>query len=285
MTRPQVTALVTSLNEVEQISDCLATLAWVDELFLVDSFSTDGTVELVRERFPHVRIEQHRYLGAAAQKNWAMDRASHDWILVLDADERITAALQSEIERVLENPACHAYSIGRRNWVLGREVRYSGLQRDRVKRLFDRRHARYPNRRVHADLEVSGCVGDLRAKMIHYYVRSFDHMREKMTRYGHWGATQMFLTGRRGTARDILVHTASRFFRDLIGNRGFMDGARGLAVVGMHVYYTFWKYLLLWEYTELERQGKPVPLAEVEEAEDTWQRPWLDEPKTEKLKG
>lgn len=265
MNRLPVTALITSWNEVDQIEDCLRSVLWADEVYLVDSYSTDGTVELVAQKFPAVRVEQHKYLGAAAQKNRAITRARHDWILVVDSDERITEPLRREIELALSSPAADAYSIGRLNRVLGREVRHSGLQRDRVTRLFNRHRARYPDRRVHADLEVDGSTIPLREKMLHNYVRSFEHMREKMTRYGYWGATQLFLNGRRGKASDIAVHCAARFFRDWIINLGFLDGARGMGVVGMHVYYTFWKYLLLWEFTTLERQGKHVPLAEVEE--------------------
>lgn len=274
MTRQPVTALITSFNEEDQIEECLRSVAWADEVLLVDSFSTDGTVALVRENFPAVRLEQHRYLGAAAQKNRAIDLASHHWILVVDSDERITPELRMEIEGALASPEAQAYSIGRTNIVLGREVRRSGLQRDRVTRLFDRRHARYPNRRVHADLEVAGRTLALRSKMRHNYVRSFEHMRVKMTRYGHWGATQLFLNGRRGNGWGIFTHCTARFFRDFFLNGGILDGTRGLAVVGMHVYYTFWKYLLLWEFSELERQGRPVPLAETEDSADTWENPW-----------
>lgn len=277
MNRPAVTALVTSFNEVDQIQDCISSLQWADEILLIDSFSADGTVDVVRAAFPAVRIEQRPYLGAAAQKNWGIDQATHDWILVVDSDERVTPALRDEIIRTLKKPAAWAYSIRRLNWVLGRRVRFSGLQRDRVTRLFHRAHARYPNRRVHADLIVDGPIGNLRSTFTHYYVRSFSHMHEKMTRYGHWGATQLFLQGSRGNASRMFFHSASRFLRDWIGNLGFLDGARGLAVVGMHVYYTFWKYLLLWEYTVLEKQGKAIPLAPVEEAAETWTNPWQTE--------
>lgn len=269
-----VTVLVTSLNEADQIADCIASVLWADEVYLVDSFSSDGTVELVRERFPQVRIEQREYLGAAAQKNWAIDRASHDWILVIDSDERVTPPLRDEIRTVLEKPAVWAYSIGRRNFILGEEVRYSGLQRDRVTRLFHRAHARYPNRRVHADLAVDGATGRLREKFLHNYVRSFDHMLEKMTRYGKWGATQQFLNGRRARRGDILGHALGRFVRDYFINLGFLDGARGAITVGLHVYYTFWKYAKLWEFTELERQGAEVPLSKVDAEAERWVMPW-----------
>jgi glycosyltransferase involved in cell wall biosynthesis len=274
MARPRVSALVTSFNEVDQIEECLASLLWADDVLLVDSFSTDGTVELVRQKFPTVRVEQRKYLGSAAQKNWGIDNAAHDWVLIADADERVTPELRDEVLRVLENPRHWAYAIFRRNFILGKEVKYSGLQRDRVTRLLHRKHARYPNRRVHTDLAFEGELGILKHKFLHNYVRSFDHMSEKMTRYGVWGGTQLFLNGRRSKPMEIFIHCFARFFRDYFINLGLLDGARGLITVGLHVWYTFWKYSKLWEFSELERLGKPVPLVEVETNQEHWKMPW-----------
>ncbi|HWW62503.1 MAG TPA: glycosyltransferase family 2 protein [Thermoanaerobaculia bacterium] len=273
--RPPLTVIIHTLNEIENIEDCVRSVEWADEIYLVDSFSTDGTIELVRDRFPRVRIEQRTYLGAASQKNYAIDRAAHDWIYVIDADERVTPKLRDELLRTLEGPlALWAYSVGRRNFMLGAEVKYSGLQRDRVTRLFHRGHARYPNRRVHADLVVDGATGRLEQKMLHFYIRTFDHMIAKMTRYANWGAAQMFIDGRTTGVFGILAHPTGKFVRDYILNLGFLDGTRGLISVGMHVYYTFWKYAKLWEFTQLKRLGKPVPLPKLDEDEGRWELPW-----------
>lgn len=274
--RPPVTALIHTLDEIDYIEDCLRSVEWADEIYLMDSFSKDGTVEFVRQKFPRVRIEQREYLGAASQKNYAIDRATHDWIFVIDADERITAKLRDEILRTLEGPLDKwAYSVGRFNYMLGRPVRFSGLQRDRVTRLFHRKHARYPNKRVHADLLVDGEAGRLAHKMDHLYIRSFDHMIAKMTRYGVWAGTQMFIEGKEASLLDILGHPLAKFVRDYIFNLGFLDGAPGLISVGMHVYYTFWKYAKLWEFNRLKRLGKPVPLPELDREEERWELPWL----------
>src|SRR5215212_9337472 len=229
MPRPPVTALVHTLNEIENIEECLRSVEWADEIYLMDSFSTDGTVEFVREKFPRVRIEQRTYLGAASQKNYAIDRAAHDWIYVIDADERVTPKLRDELLRTLEGPLdLWAYSVGRLNFMLGKPVRFSGLQRDRVTRLFHRGHARYPNKRVHADLLVDGPTGRLEQKMDHFYIRSFDHMIAKMTRYADWGAAQMFIDGKTTSAAGIFNHALAKFVRDFIANLGFLDGTRGL---------------------------------------------------------
>lgn len=276
MTLP-LSVLIHTLNEEDQIEACLESVTWADEIYLLDSFSTDRTVDIVRTQFPGVSIESRKSLGSAAQKNYGMDHVTNDWVLVVDADERITPELRDEIQALLAGaPGQWGYSIGRRNFMLGYELNHSGLQRDRVTRLFHRRHARYPNRRVHADLLVDGPVGRLREKMIHHYIRSFDHMIEKMTRYGVWGATTLFSQGKRARATELLTRPLWRFIRDYFLNLGILDGRRGLIVVGMHVYTTFWKYAKLWEYTELERTGKPVPLPDVDLTEETWSLPWLE---------
>lgn len=273
---PSVSAIIHTLNEIEHIEECIRSVEWADEIYLVDSFSTDGTVEHVRKTFPAVRVEQRQYLGAASTKNYAIDRAAHDWIFVIDADERVTPPLGEEILRTLSGTLDHwAYSVGRRNFMLGREVKYSGLQRDRVTRLFHRGHARYPNKRVHADLLVDGPTFDLRHKMLHYYIRTFDHMIAKMTRYADWGSAQMFIDGRTTSVWGIFSHPFGKFVRDYVLNLGFLDGARGLISVGMHVYYTFWKYAKLWEKQQLKRLGKPVPLPQLDQEEERWELPWM----------
>ena len=283
MPRVPVSAIITTFNEIDFVEECIRSVEWADEIYLIDSFSTDGTVELIRSKFPRIRFEQREYLGAASQKNYAIDRAAHDWIFYIDADERVTPQLREEVLRTLDGPLdVWAYSVGRRNFMLGKEVRYSGLQRDRVTRLFHRQHARYPNRRVHADLLVDGETTPLRHRMDHYYIRSFDHMIGKMTRYANWGAAQMFIDGKTTGAAGIVGHALAKFFRDYIVNLGFLDGARGVISVGMHVYYTFWKYAKLWEFTQLKRLGKPVPLPKLDEEEGRWELPW--EKKGEKLR-
>jgi glycosyltransferase involved in cell wall biosynthesis len=275
MSRVPVSAIIHTLNEIENIEDCLRSVEWADEIYLVDSFSTDGTVEWIRQKFPRVRLEQREYLGAASQKNYAIDRASHDWIFVIDADERVTPKLREELLRTLDGDLTFwAYSVGRLNFMLGKKVRFSGLQRDRVTRLFHRGHARYPNKRVHADLLVDGETGRLNEKMDHFYIRSFDHMIAKMTRYANWGAAQMFIDGKTTGLWGIFSHTVGRFVRDYLFNLGFLDGSRGLISVGMHVYYTFWKYAKLWELTQLKRLGKPVPLPKLDESDERWELPW-----------
>ncbi|HEY2322619.1 MAG TPA: glycosyltransferase family 2 protein [Thermoanaerobaculia bacterium] len=279
MPRVPVSAIIHVLNEIEYIDDCLRSVDWADEVYVMDSFSTDGTLERIREKYPRVRLEQREYLGAASTKNYAIDRATHDWIFILDADERVTPKLRDEILKTLEGDLKFwAYSVGRLNFMMGKPVRFSGLQRDRVTRLFHRGHARYPNKRVHADLLVDGETGALHHKMDHFYIRTFDHMIAKMTRYAYWGAAQMYIDGKTTSAWGIFSHSIAKFLRDFVFNLGFLDGVRGLLSVGMHVYYTFWKYAKLWEMTQLKRLGKPVPLPKLDVEEERWELPWEKKP-------
>ncbi len=141
---------------------------------------------------------------------------------------RVTPKLRDEILRTLEGPLhLWAYSVGRLNFMLGKPVRFSGLQRDRVTRLFHKGHARYPNKRVHADLLVDGATGRLNAKMDHFYIRTFDHMISKMTRYANWGAAQMYIDGKTTNILGIIGHPTAKFVRDFLINLGFLDGTRG----------------------------------------------------------
>src|SRR5262249_35223220 len=203
MPRPKLTAIVTTFNEEANIQACLESLAFAHEIRLVDSFSTDRTREVGRAasegRLPlRLRIVQHEYFGSAAQKNWAMDQVTTPWILIVDADERVPEPLAREIEKLLEDgPAAKHYFIRRENYFLGRLIRHSGWSTDKVVRLLERGAARYPNRRVHADLATQGATPTLMHPMIHETYRSLDQALEKLHRYATWAAADAYRAGRR----------------------------------------------------------------------------------------
>jgi glycosyltransferase involved in cell wall biosynthesis len=250
--RPGLTAIVPTFNEESNIRDCLATLGFADEILVVDSFSTDRTLELAKE-FPRVRALQHAYEGNGPQCNWAMERAEHPWILIVDADERVTPELAREIDRLLEGePAAQQYRLARTNVFLGRPIRGSGWGRDRLVRLFRRGSARYPERRVHADIETTGPVPTLEAPLIHHTFRSFDHSLEKLDRYARWGAEDLLRTGRRAGLTEIGLRPAWRFFRSYVLEAGFRDGLHGLVLCGLQAYGVFLKWARLWE---MQRRG------------------------------
>src|SRR3990172_3029768 len=176
--RLKVSVIVTTFNEEVNIAECLESVLWADEILLVDSLSTDRTIEIAR-RYP-VRIEQREYFGSAAQKNWSLDRVAHDWVLIIDADERVPDELAREILSVLTHrPRANGYYIRRENLFVDKVIRHSGWSTDKVVRLFRRDKGRYPNRRVHADLEIEGPVPVLKNPFIHYTFRSFDQYFKK----------------------------------------------------------------------------------------------------------
>lgn len=270
--RLPVSVVITTYNEEVNIADCLESVLWADEILVVDSYSTDSTVDIVRG-FP-VNLEQREYFGSAAQKNWSLDRIAHDWVLILDADERVPEKLAKEILRLmLSEPRCPGYYIRRQNVVIDRVIRHSGWSTDRVIRLFHRRKGRYPNRRVHADVEIDGPTEILRNPLIHYTFRSFDQYLEKFLNYAEWGAAQGFREGRKAGFAAIGLRPMWRFFRTYVLQLGFLDGLHGLVVCGIQAFGAFLKYARLWEYRVRSRLGQEITLPAFDDDERTWTLP------------
>ncbi len=271
MPRPQLTAIVTTLNEEVNLRGCLESLGFVDAILLVDSFSTDGTLEIARS-YPKVEIVQREYFGSAAQKNWAMDRVTTPWLLILDADERIPEALAREILELLEKgPEARAYFIRRENVFLDRIIRHSGWSTDKVVRLMERGVARYPNRRVHADLDPPGATPILQTPMVHYTCRSLGQYLEKLHRYAAWGAADLFRAGRRAGLAELLVRPGWRFFRMYVIQAGFLDGRHGLVLCGLQAWSVFLKWARVWEWDRFRRNGWPVELPAYDHSSETWE--------------
>lgn len=270
--RERISVIITTFNEEVNVAECVESVLWADEVLLVDSFSSDRTVEIA-ERYP-VEILQRQYYGSAAQKNWALDRVSHEWVLILDADERVTEGLACEILKMLiDGPRHRGYAIRRRNIVLERAIRHSGWSTDKVVRFFHRDHGRYPNRRVHADLVIEGPVPVLKHPLIHHTFLSFDQYLEKFLNYAEWGAAQGFREGRTAGFVEIALRPAWRFFRTYVVQLGFLDGLHGLVICGLQAFGSFLKYARLWEYTVRDRLGYEVELPEFDENDETWMRP------------
>ncbi|MCE5228009.1 glycosyltransferase family 2 protein [bacterium] len=254
MARSTLTVLIPTFNEQANIRDCLASVAWADEIFVVDSFSTDQTPELAKAA--GARVTQHEYVNSATQKNWALPQATHPWVLIVDADERVTPGLRDEILAILEADArgdasvMDGYRIGRLNHFLGRRVRYCGWQNDNVLRLFRRDLGRYQDRQVHADVEIkTGRIGRLRAKFLHYTFATFDQYMRKFDRYTTWAAGDRGRRTKRVGVQHLALRPAGRFLKQYVLKRGFLDGRIGLVVCSLAAYSVFMKYAKL-----LERQ-------------------------------
>ena len=247
----KLTAIIPTYNEEHNLVDCLETVKWADEILVVDSFSTDRTLEIARKY--GATILQHEYINSAAQKNWTIPQARHDWILIVDADERVGPALQEEIQMLLQNlPQHEGYWIQRKNHVWGKPIRYCGWQKDRVLRLFDRRKGRYENKEVHADIVIQGSTATLSHPLMHYTYRDLKHYFEKFKRYTDWGALELYKQGKQTRWNHLLLHPLFRFIRMYFLQLGFLDGIHGLVLCIFSSFYVFTKYAKLWE---MNRKG------------------------------
>ena len=232
-----ISATIVTLNEERNIARALESLNCVDEIVVVDSGSTDRTVEMATRR--GVRVIQHEWPGYAAQKNFAAASAKHDWILSIDADEALSEELQAEVAQLrgLE-PACQGYSMPRLAHYLGRWITHSGWYPDRKVRLYDRRRASWKGEHVHESVVVDGATSELHGKLLHFTCDSLSaHLRtiDRYTTLAARGARQ------RGLGY-LMISPMWTFIRSYVVQRGFLDGPQGFAIAWMAALYTFLKY-------------------------------------------
>jgi glycosyltransferase involved in cell wall biosynthesis len=255
----KLTVTVITHNEGPGLAEALDSVAWADELVVIDSHSTDDTVEIARRYTP--RVEVRDWAGYGPQKNYAADRASNDWILSIDADERITPELAREIRDLMRHgPAVQGYRMPRVTFYLGRWIRSTDWYPDFHLRLYDRRAARWSERRVHESVVAKGQVRKLRGEMLHYPYRDMSDHLTKIDRYTTLAAEQWAAEGRRATAFQAFIYPHLAFLRNYILRRGFRDGRTGLVVSLLNSYYVFLKYAKLLEMQSgSSNQPSPVP--------------------------
>lgn len=247
---PKLSVAIITRNEAADLAAALDSVAWADEIVVVDSGSTDDTVAIAR-RFTD-RVVVREWLGYAEQKNVAASLAHHDWVLSLDADERVTPTLAAEIRTLLAGaPICAAYRVPRVAFHLGCWIRTTDWYPDRQTRLYDRRTARWTGAHVHEALAVDGEVGTLRGELEHYPYRDLADHLETIARYTTLAARQMREQGRRAGLVQIAGHPPLAFLRNYLVRGGIRQGTVGLVVSAMNAYYVFLKFAKLWE---LERQ-------------------------------
>ncbi len=251
MTSP-ITVLLTVRDEEEQLPGALASVVgWADEVVVVvDSRTIDRTGELSSEA--GARVLEHPFESSAAQCNWGLDRSENRWVLVLDADERVTARLRDEIGQTLTAPACAAYAVRRVNLAFGRRVRFGDWGKDEVVRLVDRTQARFAERSVHGAV-VAPSVGRLAGSLEHHTLRSLAQYLPKLHEYALRGAADLLAGGRRAGAVLVLAHAEWRFVRSFVLRLGFLDGGIGFVVAVLSAYGTFLKWAGVWEATTRRR--------------------------------
>jgi glycosyltransferase involved in cell wall biosynthesis len=254
---PKLSVTVVARNEAVDLGAALASVAWADEIVVVDSRSTDDTVAIAR-RFTD-RVVVHDWLGHIEQKNYAASLASHDWILSLDADERVTPALADELRAAMTGEPAHAaFRIPRVTWHLGRWVRSTDWYPDYQDRLYDRRRARWIGRYVHESLKADGSSGQLRGEIQHYAYRDIADHLETIDRYTTLAARQMHEDGRRAGLLQLAGHPPLAFLRNYIVRGGIRDGVPGFIISSMNAYYVFQKFAKLWELDRVQRSGFSV---------------------------
>lgn len=240
----EISVIVTTRDEAANLPRCLQSARGFGEVIVVDSFSGDATVEVARAA--NATVFQRPYRSPSDQKNWAASRAQHDWLLVLDADEWLDDALRDEIS-VLGTGGPRGFWIYRRSEYLGRPILGCGWQRDKVLRLYDRRHARYGDALVHEEVVVDGDAGKLRARLRHRPYRDVAHHLEKIDAYTARGARQAVERGLQAPWLHLLLHPPFRFIRMYFLQLGFRDGYPGLVLCLLSSAGVFLKYARAWE--------------------------------------
>lgn len=255
MNKATVATVTITKNEEANIRACLESLKWVDEMIVVDAESKDHTVELARADTPKVFVRA--WPGYGLQKNFAMDHATADWILIVDADERVSDGLREEIQALIQKPGpAVAYRIPRRNFYYGRWIRGAGQYPDLQLRLVRRGHGRYNDLPVHEHLEVDGPIGDLDGHLDHHTHPTMASHELKIERYSTLAADERIKAGKPESAwYHLIVNPAWAFVKFYLLRRGYRDGLPGLIMCGVSAAYFLLKYAKLWERAHVAQSG------------------------------
>jgi len=241
---PRLGAIVITYREAANIGACLDGLAFCDEIVVVDRGSDDGTQAIAREK--GARVIEQAWLGYGPQKNFALAQTTADWVLSVDADERVGAALAAEIRAVIAAPAAEGYEMPRLSSFLGRPMRHSGWYPDRVLRLFRRDKGRFTDDVVHERVVVEGRIGRLSNDLVHHPVRTIDQALARMDRYSTLGAEKLATQGRSASFGKAVARGAFAFLRTYVLQRGFLDGREGFILAVANAEGTYYRYLKAW---------------------------------------
>lgn len=252
-----LSVIVITHNEAHNIEACLHSVAFADEVVVLDSGSTDNTVQIARSLGAHVSASPD-WQGFGIQKNRALALAASDWVLSLDADERVTPELRAEIQAVLHTPAFEVYSFPRLSSYCGQSMRHSGWYPDRVTRLFRRRAARFSEDLVHEKMLTSSKIGQLNAVLLHESFRSLEAVLDKVNRYSSAGAQSLLNKGKTASLGSALGHGLWAFIRTYFLRRGFLDGRMGLVLAISNAEGTYYRYLKLWLRCQAASSAPPA---------------------------
>ncbi|MFO6299913.1 glycosyltransferase family 2 protein [Rahnella selenatireducens] len=244
--KKRLSVVLIARNEADLLPECLESVVWADEIILLDSGSEDATLDVARE-FGAKVFTNTQWPGFGKQRQLAQSYASGDYILVIDADERVSPELRRSVENVLNNPQENTvYSLGRSNLFLGKFMRHSGWYPDRVNRLYPSSF-RYNDDLVHESLNTgNSAIVPLQGDLLHLTCRDFFAFQRKQLSYAEAWARQRHQQGRRCSFFSVISHTLGAFIKTWILRAGFLDGKQGLILAGVNAQYTFNKYAALW---------------------------------------
>ncbi|OGW27727.1 MAG: glycosyl transferase [Nitrospirae bacterium GWC2_42_7] len=241
----QVSVGIITKDEERNIEDALKSVAGANEIIIVDSFSKDRTVEICRKYTD--KIYQHEWDGYSRQKQKTVDYSKSPWVLILDADERLTPELRNEMEQTIKETDCNGFYIPRKNYFLGRWIRHSGWWPDYTLRLFRKDKASFEEREVHEKVVLEGKAGYLKNPMEHYTYRSISDFIKKMENYSNLASIEIRRRSGRAGLYSVTVRPLATFIKMFFLRLGFLDGAHGLILAALYSYYTFLKYAKTWE--------------------------------------
>ena len=242
---PELSVIIITKNEAANIRDCLMSVAWANEIVVVDARSTDETVEICKELGAHVYV--HDWPGFGVQKNRALDYATGDWIFSIDADERVTPELRAELEEAMRASKADGYYCPRLSQFCGHFIRHGGWYPDYVLRLFKRRVGRFSDSLVHETVLMNGATAKLNHPLLHYSYLTQADVERKIDQYSAAAAKQMHQKGKRATALDAPVRGFWAFIRTYLLRAGFLDGRSGWRIARMNAATTYLKYQRLRE--------------------------------------
>ena len=252
-----LSVIVITKNESRDISRCLASVAWADEIIVLDSGSSYDTVAICQRFTQQVFVTD--WPGFGRQKQRALDKARGDWVLSLDADEEVTEALKQDIQRALLRTDAQGYEIPRLSSYCGRQMKHGGWWPDRVLRLFRRDAGHFTDDLVHERVVVEGRIGRLREPILHESYVDLDEVLRKVNSYSTLGAQKLFEQGKRSSLGLAIAKGAWTFIRTYVLRAGFLDGAQGLMLAISNAEASYYKYLKLRDLYRLQATPKPAP--------------------------
>jgi glycosyltransferase involved in cell wall biosynthesis len=240
-------AIITK-NEEDRLPSCLKSVSFADDIVIVDSKSTDRTVEIAKDMGCRVFIEEWK--GYGAQKNSAIQKCKNEWVLIIDADERVSEEMRQKIIEILKKPLADAYSFPLKNFFNGKWIKHCGWWPDRKVRLFKKSKGRINEALVHESIEVSGTVMEVNTPIIHEPIKDLNSILDKINIYSSLGAETLFQRGKKASTPLAFFKGVAAFLKLYILKLGFLDGHEGFVISFSHAVNTCYKYLKLREYNK-----------------------------------